>query len=183
MLALAETVPWSSPQLQQMVCGKLLFGTFFFSNLSFDGTCIPSVLGNSMATPMISCPRRAATCHFPKAPTRTLTGIQFLKQESVLFWAFAFVNHFPTWSHETVQDAEPFFSSRLHCQGQPKENWWQPSAQPLGISAKAAIRAQDTRSCRSAVGPAAPSKYKTNGVCSPLTYLFLAMSHGVTPLR
>lgn len=56
-------------------------------------------------------------------------SVYFLKR--LLFWVPAFVNLFPTWSHERQRRMlnRPF--PGLHCQGQPKENWRHNQLKPL----------------------------------------------------
>lgn len=133
-------------------------------------------------------PQRSAVrlCHFPNAPILTLAGIWFIKKKKVHYsGCLPFCKPlFCLVTRETAQEAEPILYPCLHCQGQPKENWCQQLAQPPDVLTKEATWAHNPGSWRSVAGTAAPVKYKTICVCA-LRHLnhFLAISHGVTPLR
>lgn len=82
------------------------------------------------------------------------------KKKSLLFWVFAFVNHFPTWSQERRFRMPRRSSCVVTAESSPGNLQRQP-AQPLGLQP----RWPRERAIREAV-TAAPSKDKTNRVCA-----------------
>lgn len=147
----------------------------------------PLSSGTGNTIPRISCPKRSAAwlCLSPKAPRLTLTGIQFIrkKKKSPPFWVFAFVNLLPTWSHERRRrmlnrSSSRVFTAKSSTRKTSGSNQLNPLVfQPRWPHELTILEAGDLQ-----LGLQLPQNNRPI-VCFPPTYLFLAISHGVTPLR
>lgn len=131
-------------------------------------------------------PKKCCLALPPKAPRLTLTGIQFIKNKKkkcLPFWVFTFVNLLPTWSHGRRhrmlnRSSSRVFTAKSSTRKTSGSNQLNPLVfQPRWPHEPTILEAGDLQ-----LGLQLPQNNRPI-VCFPPTYLFLAISHGVTPLR
>lgn len=84
---------------------------------------------------LLSQKKSRSLCHFPKAPRWMVAGIQFIKQESLLFWVFACVSHFPTRSHESWRSRPNHSPPRVFAaKGSPRKTGGSSRLSPLALT-------------------------------------------------